>query len=168
MKKEIITMLKLQSEFVVDYNTSWSENNRIFIQMEFCQTDLSKIIDNKEKAFLMQTKSLINPLDYFISTELLIELLEAVNYLHHKVKPPIIHRDLKPQNILITVDSINNRFMKIADFGISAIHEETMKHTTGWGTDGYRAPEVLTGRYDTRADIFSVGMIAQTLIFYNL
>jgi 3-phosphoinositide dependent protein kinase-1 len=49
----------------------------------------------------------------------LAELIECVNYLHVR---NIIHRDLKPMNILIT-DGINGRFVKLEDFGLSAIHE---------------------------------------------
>jgi serine/threonine protein kinase len=78
----------------------------------------------------------------------------------------IIHRDLKPANILIT-DGINGRFVKLADFGISVIHQyidET--HTQFSGTLQYMAPEVIKSRkYDTKADIYSIGIIAEELFF---
>jgi serine/threonine protein kinase len=100
----------------------------------------------------------MTPIEYYISSELFVEILESVNYLH-KLNPPIIHRDLKPANILIT-NGLNGRFVKIADFGLAKYHtfsDET--HTQGVGTVKYIAPEVLKGRnYNTKADIFSLGV----------
>jgi serine/threonine protein kinase len=65
----------------------------------------------------------MTPLGYYISSELFIEILESVDYLH---KQKVIHRDLKPTNVLIT----NGRFVKIADFGLATIHEfERQSHT---------------------------------------
>ena len=162
---ELIT--KLDTKLVVRYHTSWFDNNRIFIQMELCHADLENIIKQKEKAFSMtEQTSTINPIDYFISTELLIELLEGVNYLH-SLNPPIIHRDLKPQNILISLDNCD-RFLKICDFGISVLNDKTIVTTiNAAGTPGYIAPELFNGRYDTKADIYSLGMIAYELVFYD-
>jgi serine/threonine protein kinase len=61
----------------------------------------------------------MTPLGYYIASELSIEILESVDYLH---KQKVIHRDLKPNNILIT-DRMNGRFVKIADFGLATFHE---------------------------------------------
>ena len=98
---------------------------------------------------------------YYISSELFIEILESVDYLH---KQNVIHRDLKPENILLT-DGQNGRFIKIADFGLSVIHEfVSQSHTTGCGTLKYIAPEVVQStKYDTKADIYSLGVIVQEL-----
>ena len=56
----------------------------------------------------------------------------------------------------------NKRICKLADFGISKfIEDSSASHTQGAGTHGYMAPEVITGqRYDHKADIYSLGMIA--------
>jgi serine/threonine protein kinase len=73
---------------------------------------------------------------------------------------------LKPANILIT-DGINGRFVKLADFGLSVIHEfNDESHTQLLGTLKYMAPEVITSRkYDTKADIYSIGRIVEELFF---
>jgi serine/threonine protein kinase len=67
---------------------------------------------------------------------------------------------------LIT-DGINGRFVKLADFGISVIHEfNDQSHTKCSGTFDYMAPEVFTSRkYDTKADIYSIGRIVEELFF---
>ena len=160
-------LANINSEFVVNYKTSWKGNNEIFIQMECCNYDLEYVIESKLYAFFMNKNSKLHPIDYFISTELLKELIESVDYLH-SLDPPIVHRDLKPQNILIKFNKNCKRFVKIGDFGISAQQFETMKHTTGVGTLGYIVPEVFTGSNDTKADIYSLGMILQKLIYSSL
>jgi serine/threonine protein kinase len=71
---------------------------------------------------------------------------------------------LKPENILITY-GMNGRFVKIVDFGEIAFHKfDAQTHTQDKGTVRYVAPEVSNSRkYDTKADIFSLGVISQQL-----
>jgi hypothetical protein len=127
----------------------------LHIQMELCFKSLREIINEELKNVFMTT------LVYYISSELFIELLECVNYIH---KQNIIHRDLKPENILLTFGT-NGRFVKLCDFGLSTFHEfEEQSHTKYSGTKGYAAPEVMnTKYYDTKADIYSLGVIVQDL-----
>ena len=85
----------------------------------------------------------------------LLDLLHAVSHLHHR---GWIHRDLKPQNILV---DFQNRCLKVADFGLSRMHQFrhqplTREVVTLW----YRAPELmLGGPYDKSIDIWSVGCV---------
>ena len=160
-------MEKIRSDFVVYYVESFQWVNHILIFMELCETDLKHFIQKKEIAFKMNEKSTLNPIDYFISTELLIEIIESVNYLH-SLKPPIIHRDLKPQNILLKVNGIKGRLLRICDFGLISLQNESMKHEVGVGTHGYIAPEIFHGKYDTKVDIFSTGNIAAELFYPDL
>jgi serine/threonine-protein kinase len=102
---------------------------------------------------------------YYISSELLTEIMECVNYLHGR---NIIHRDLKPANILIT-DGINGRFVKLGDFGLSVTHDfNDESHIQRLRTLEYTAPEVFTSRnYDTKAEIYSLGKIVENLFFFK-
>ncbi len=113
------------------------------------------------KELNQKLNEVMTPLGYYISSELFKEILESVDYLH---KQKVIHRDLKPNNILIT-DGMNGRFVKITDFGLATIHEfEGQSHTKYTGTQRYVAPEVMSSRkYDTKADIYSLGLILQEL-----
>jgi len=157
-------MAKIRSDYVVHYNHSWIENNEIlYIQMELCFNTLKGIMEQKQNDFKRKRFEVMSSLEYYISSELFKETLEAVNYLH-SLKPPIIHRDLKPTNILIT-EGLNGRFVKIADFGLAVIHEfDEQTHTERLGTARYVAPEVLNGRnYDMKVDIFSLGVVLQDL-----
>jgi serine/threonine protein kinase len=189
--KEIKMLARLKSDFVVTYESAWIEDNYMknrgynfykdtdlslghavfdpnkpllmHIQMEFCSKTLAILMEQIKIELNMKDNDLLTPLCYYIASELSIELLECVNYLH-KQNPPIIHRDLKPDNILIT-DERNGRFVKLADFGLSTIHEFSYQsHTQSLGTVKFIAPEVLEGRnYDTKADIYSLGAVMQNI-----
>jgi hypothetical protein len=186
--KELNIMKKLKSAFVVEHIDSWIEENSIEftaqsssdissshrildpkntvllnIQMEFCCKTLKEVIEYLFNELRENAQQMIKSLCYFICCELLAEIIECVNYLHIR---NIIHRDLKPANILIT-DGINGRFVKLADFGLSVIHEfNDESHTQLLGTLKYMAPEVITSRkYDTKADIYSIGRIVEELFF---
>jgi serine/threonine protein kinase len=134
----------------------------LHIQMELCLKSLIEVIVQLDSQF--NSKNLLQ-INYYILSELLKEILESVDFLH---KENIIHRDLKPANILIT-NGINGRFIKIADFGLSVIHElPDQSHTQDSGTIKYMAPEVSNSRkYDMKADIYSLGVIIQDLFHLN-
>ena len=68
----------------------------------------------------------------------------------------IVHRDLKPGNIFY-----ENGYVKIGDYGLTkAIN--TSRQTgqdTMVGTPRYMAPEMATGHYDHRVDIYALGAV---------
>ena len=87
-------------------------------------------------------------------------LLRSLKYMHDQ---NIIHRDLKLENVLLK-EKQNHYKIKLADFGLSTFSTniELFKHC---GTPGYIAPEVLQDKkYDTQADMFSVGVICFSLL----
>jgi serine/threonine protein kinase len=134
--------------------------------MELCSKTLKDLIKQLNEELNQKPEEVMTPLGYYISSELFIEILESVDYLH---KQKVIHRDLKPTNILIT-DGKNGRFVKIADFGLATIHEfEGQSHTKYSGTPKYRAPEVCSkNKYDLKADIYSLGFILQDLFNFDV
>jgi serine/threonine protein kinase len=61
---------------------------------------------------------------------------------------------------------VNGRFVKIADFGLSTFHERSdQTHTKELGTENYIAPELFEkySKYDTKADLYSLGMILMNI-----
>ncbi len=80
----------------------------------------------------------------------------------------VIHRDLKPTNIVIKRRF--NKFIKVADFGLATFHlYENQTHTQGIGSIKYSPPEVIGGAiYDTKADIYSLGVTIQELFNINI
>ena len=83
--------------------------------------------------------------------------LETCHSVTTKTKNQIIHRDIKPDNILYHA---NGDIYKLGDFGISKeLSKSGTDHTRSIGTLKYLAPEVEKGRYDCRADIYSLGLV---------
>lgn len=87
------------------------------------------------------------------------QLLSAVSYCHKK---NVCHRDLKPENILL--DSKQGDIIKLIDFGTSQVFQSDMKMEMVLGTAYYIAPEVLTGKYTEKCDLWSIGVILYILL----
>ena len=89
------------------------------------------------------------------------QILEAVNYLHAH---GVCHRDLKPENILFSTMA-DDSFLKLIDFGLSKVfdgNKTTMKGAVG--TTFYMAPEVITGQYNEKCDIWACGVILYIML----
>jgi serine/threonine protein kinase len=84
------------------------------------------------------------------------QILLALIHLHSLL---LVHQDVKADNLLI--DPAGN--VKLADFGVcvrlppSKILPRLLEDNTR-GTVGYMAPEMIRGPYDTKVDLFALGM----------
>ena len=89
------------------------------------------------------------PLDAEMLYGLATGLAEALAAIH---AAGIVHRDLKPSNVLLTASG-----PKVIDFGIAQALDTTSLTRTGItvGSAGFMAPEQVTGRAGTAADIFT-------------
>lgn len=88
------------------------------------------------------------------------QLMDALNHCHSQ---GICHRDLKPENILLLNKSENSP-LKLIDFGLGVISQnDNIRFIQKVGSPHYVAPEVLSGEYDFKCDIWSAGVI-----LYNL
>lgn len=95
-----------------------------------------------------------------LNNEMIMKIIVCVCCgLIHMHKHSYIHRDIKPANIVVS----KNGEAKLIDFGISRpyIQDDLTKEI---GTYGYYAPEVIEGRYDFRADIYSLGVVILNMI----
>src|ERR1051326_4380498 len=101
---------------------------------------------------------------------LFIQVCEGVQHAHQKA---IIHRDLKPSNILV-VEVDGKPQPRIIDFGLAKAAVPAMPGETQFtqlggllGTPGYISPEQADPSVrdiDTRADVYSLGVILYELL----
>jgi hypothetical protein len=171
-------IFNLKNENLVKYYDVWYENdfdlkmcfreyteeNTIYIQMELCHKVLKEVQKEISDNFKLKSSKELNILGYFITSEIFIEILEGVSYLHSK---NFIHRDLSPQNILLKRGNIKE-FVRIADFGLLKFIGGCDSHTSDVGNLSYQAPEVGSDNgYNASADIFSLGKILKELFEMN-
>jgi len=145
--------------------SSWSPAPQtdlvLFIQMEYCSGQtLREAID---QGLLVKNPEL--------AWKFFRQLVEALWYVHETCH--FIHRDLKPANVFL--DEKYN--VKLGDFGLAVtadkaefpdevggIEKNEEDITNGVGTTLYRAPEVLTGKYDAKCDMYSLGILLYEML----
>jgi alpha-tubulin suppressor-like RCC1 family protein len=166
----------------VEYQNVWIEKNfdsnngsnekvcdefTLYIEVELCDKSLDELMGEVIGDSNIVSNGCLTFLGYFIASQIFVEILEGVNFLHKQI-PPIIHRDLKPDNILLKIGS-NNQFVKIADLGLARIHQSRDQlHSAERGQLKCMSPEVDRGEhYDTRADIYSLGVILGNLFLID-
>jgi hypothetical protein len=173
---KIITRNCSKNEYLVKHFDAWFEESvvsdqsviTLFIQMELCDITLKNVIEELTNDSILKNTESLTKIDYYIVSQIFIQILEGVNHLH-KQTPSLIHRDLKPDNILLKKDEAKyyrkGLCVKIADFGFIVIHNKLgHSHSADKGTLKYMAPEVDNKKYDTKADIYSLGVIFKELI----
>ncbi|KAH6609560.1 wee wee-unclassified kinase [Trichoderma cornu-damae] len=131
------------AEHVVQYIDDWEHNFHLYIQTEFCEEGtLDKFLANVGK---------FGRLDDFRIYKILQDLCLGLKEVHDA---GFMHLDMKPANILITFEGV----IKIGDFGLAQAVSEDIRLDIE-GDREYMAPEMLEGKADQSADIFSLGLM---------
>jgi predicted Ser/Thr protein kinase len=124
------------------------DDGMAFIAMEYVRgTNLKVVLQASQRPTLSYV------------AEILGQVAAGLDYAH---SCKVIHRDIKPANILITAD---NR-AKITDFGIARLDTSNLTQEGQLlGTPNYMSPEQILGRdVDSRADIFSLGVVLYEMV----
>jgi calcium-dependent protein kinase len=122
---------------------------RYYLVMEYCKGgELLEMISKKRRFTEAQ------------AAQIMRQLFSVVAFLHAR---GIVHRDLKPENILLE-DKYDELSIKIVDFGAATYLDERGQASRIAGTAYYIAPEVLTGSYDEKCDVWSCGVILYILL----
>ncbi|XP_024611393.1 serine/threonine-protein kinase Nek5-like isoform X5 [Neophocaena asiaeorientalis asiaeorientalis] len=149
-KKEVILLAKMRHPNIVTFFSSFQENNRLFIVMEYCDGgDLMKRI-KKQRGVLLSEDQILS---WFVQISL------GLKHIHDR---KILHRDIKTQNIFL---SKNGMVAKLGDFGIARVLNNTMELArTCVGTPYYLSPEICQNKpYNNKTDIWSLGCVLYEL-----
>lgn len=106
-----------------------------------------------------------------ITTDRILHVFEQIlSALGEAHRQGIIHRDLKPDNMIITRAGDDMDFVKLLDFGIARITNETAtrgltREGEVFGTPHYMAPEQAQGKKNVGppADVYAIG-----IMFYEM
>jgi len=149
-RTEARSAARLQHPNIVSVYDSDRDGDIAFLVMEYIQgDDLKHHLDRGVRYSLEQSLKMIR------------DLLSALDYAH---KQGIVHRDIKPANLLIEPGGR----VKLTDFGVARIQdssEATRTQGSMVGTLKYMSPEQVQGqKIDSRADLFSVGVVLYQLL----
>jgi serine/threonine protein kinase len=166
--KEIELLAKLESEYIVHYKSSWIEfdikRTLLYIQTELCDRNLKDFLNDINSDIKLKNQNILTLLGYYICSEITEEIFEGINYLH---KQNISHLFLNPTNILLK-NVLIGKVIRIKVF-TSAAKQELIKQNILEETCEYIAPEVFDNDFnETKADIFSLGIILEELFSIDL
>ncbi|XP_064442217.1 serine/threonine-protein kinase Nek5 isoform X2 [Mirounga angustirostris] len=149
-EKEVILLAKMKHPNIVTFFSSFQENNRLFIVMEYCDGgDLMRRI-HRQRGVLFSEDQILS---WFVQISL------GLKYIHDR---KILHRDIKAQNIFL---SKNGMVAKLGDFGIARVLNNSMELArTCVGTPYYLSPEICQNKpYNNKTDIWSLGCVLYEL-----
>ncbi len=141
--------MNLKSPHLVSiFDLKFNEQGEPFVIMEYVSGSSLRTLLDESPDGLGETKSA-----FFLQ-----EMSKGLTYLHDQ---GIVHRDLKPHNVFY-----EDGFVKIGDYSLSKALTASHRsgHTVTVGTVHYMAPEISMGRYDTRVDIYALGIILYEML----
>lgn len=127
------------------------------------QSEISLVLDLANGGELFNKLIQLKTYSEDDARELIRTVLKTLEHLHAQ---GIVHRDLKPENLLLPGGpSASLTDVKLSDFGMSARIQKGELMYQQCGTEGYIAPEVLSGHgYGTPVDMWSLGCISYILL----
>jgi hypothetical protein len=159
--EEIRKFSKLNDKYVVKCFDVWIETNQpnglipkskelsliTHIQMELFYCSLKQAVNELNSDINQNNLSVMTLIRYYTASQLFIEILECVDYLH-KQSPPLIHGSLSTLCFLI-IFSFNGRILKLADIYGMKLHNIHGSHNNSSS--------------DEKLDVHDLGLIAEEL-----
>ncbi len=155
---------RLRHPNVVRFIAHVVDKDQHVIVSELMQMDLRKYLDEFNKGGDGKPRGL--PL--FEAVDIMLQIAQGMRYLHDG---RMMHRDLKSKNVLVNViRSPDSRVsssvlqVKVTDFGLAKLTDNSRFTTRDVGTTRWRAPEVFgednnPGKYKKSADVYSFAMV---------
>jgi calcium-dependent protein kinase len=144
---EVEILKRLAHPNIIEVYDFYQDSRNVFIVSEFCAgSELYEVI-LKRKSF-----------DEKDAAKIMHQLLSAINYCHTN---GVVHRDIRPENVI--VDSKLD--LKIIDWTTARYFERSQLMSVVKGVSSYYlSPDVISGVYDEKCDIWSLGVILYVII----
>ncbi|HZJ67870.1 MAG TPA: protein kinase [Kofleriaceae bacterium] len=153
-KREAVTVSRVKHDNAVRVlDGGVSPDGIPYIIMELLKGRvLDDVLDGKTTLSVARTAAILTPV---------CDVLAAAH------AEGLVHRDIKPENIFLHQDAAGGEVIKVLDFGVAKLLDDTkasLRSLTASGhlvgTPQYMAPERLSeSAYDGRSDIYAVGII---------
>ena len=170
--------IKIYDKYLInDDEKKYTIRNEIFILNQLDNENIMKLYDvietNRYLYLILEYINGISLLDFIqkqenhridenICKELFYQIVKGILYCQNK---NICHRDIKLENILI----INNKIIKIIDFGFAIKCNRNEYQEFFCGTLYYMPPEIVNKQkyIPFYSDIWSLGVLLYTMVFGN-
>lgn len=152
-KQEAAIIDQLDHPNIVRVFERGQSGQNMFIAME--------LLEGRTLAHKIQTERKI---DLKVALHIMLQTASALNKIHAR---HIIHRDMKPENIMLIEKDDDKHFVKLLDFGLAKMENQTRLTQTGIviGTINYMAPEQISGKGSFAAsDVYSLGVIFYEMV----
>lgn len=138
---EVECLKSIDDPHIVSLYKIYRYQHHVYLLMEYCPSDLNRLINKKQDITPVQLKKYI------------YDVLLAIKACHNQ---NIAHSDVKPSNFLID----QHGRIKICDFGLSSINKNRPTSMNWQGTRLYQAPEIINHKkYNPIiADIWALGV----------
>lgn len=147
LEAHVNMLLALDHENIVGFHTAWFDEDMKAINFitDFCDPGPLRRYWRSHK---MLPQNLLKQWAW--------QILQGLLYLHMQ-EPPIIHKELKYDNIFM--DEMTG-VLKIGDLGFSKLTEGGLsRYRSSFGGLEIKAPELYSGNYDEKVDIYAYGMV---------
>lgn len=146
---EVDILSKLSHPNIMHIYEFYKDETQYYIVSEYCKGgDLFEVANEK------------GPFSEITAANIIRQTLSAICYSH---KNNVVHRDLRPENIMFD-EKGKNYIIKIIDWGNARYFKDNKMMTSIDGNPYYMAPEVLSGLYNEKCDVWSIGVILYILL----
>ncbi len=160
-EREALSLSKLDHPGIVrviDFGST--EQGLLYLVMDFVEGEPLSDIIRREAPFTAER-----------AVSLCLQILLALDHAHGL---GVVHRDLKPDNIMIVDPGTRTESIRILDFGIAKMLQDTNEEAEPltqagmvFGTPEYVSPEQASGepdKVDMRSDLYTVGVILYEML----
>jgi len=144
---EVDMLRKLDHPNIVEHFETYDDKHYVYLVMELCTG--GELFDKNR--FIKNNKTYTER----EAAEVILKCLQALQHCHAL---GITHRDIKPENIMYGKDGE----IRIVDFGLA---RDCISHMFSYaGTPYFMAPEVISGDYTHKCDIWSLACVLYMLV----